>query len=83
MIHSFVLSSLNWITNGQTRCLQIFNEAQDLYATYLIYLNAKASMFITDKIHRIFIMEREQISPIKMMFQKYTLKIVLLKKNPR
>lgn len=36
-------------------------------------------MFITDKIDRIFIIERKQVSPIKVMFQDYTLKIVLFK----
>lgn len=40
-------------------------------------------MFITGKIHRIFITEREQICPIKMMFQEYTLKICLFKKKNR
>lgn len=42
-------------------------------------------MFITNKIHRIFITEKEQMPPIKMMFQEYTLQIVLFKKipNPR
>lgn len=38
-------------------------------------------MFITSKIHWIFITEREQNSPSKMMFQEYTLKIVLFKKK--